>query len=44
MNDRLNAIERLLKELDDKIKALEAKVMKVELVIPAPKSKKAGSA
>jgi hypothetical protein len=44
MNDRLNAIEKMIKDLEDKLKALEAKVMKVELVVPAAKSKKVGSA
>ena len=42
MNDRLLAIENKLKELEDKIKVLEAK--KSEPIVTVTKSKKVGSA
>jgi len=42
MNDRVTAIENKLKELEDRIKALEPK--KVEVVLPVSKAKRVGSA
>jgi hypothetical protein len=42
MNDRVMAIEKKLQDLEDRIKALEAK--KSESVVTVTKSKKVGSA
>ena len=46
MNDRVTAIENKLKELEDRIQALEPKTELKKVVVPPPavKGKRAGSA